>query len=269
MAYEVLVLDLDGTLTNSEKVITEVTRRAVIDIQRAGKTVVLASGRPVNGVVNPARELKLEEYGGYTLSFNGGRITECSTGAVIYNRTLPPDVIAPIWEYVKTVPGLDLISYSDTQIISGIHTNRYNDVEAKSSIMEIVSVDDFPAALNFPVNKMIVSGDPDRVSTVIEPLREQYRDRLNIYLSEPFFLEIMPQNVDKAYALDILLKHLGMTAENMICCGDGYNDVSMIRFAGLGVAMANAQEPVREAADFITYSNDEDGVLHVIDLYMR
>lgn len=229
MKYEVLVLDLDGTLTNSRKEISEATKEGLLEIQKAGKIIVLASGRPVNGVAPIAEELEMHRYNGYMLSFNGGRIAKCSTGEIIYNRTLPPEVIRPIWEYAQTVPGLDVISYSDTQIISG---------------------------------------DPSVVKTVIAPLQEQYQDLLNIYLSEPFFLEIMPRNIDKAYALQKLLSHLGLTAENMICCGDGFNDLSMIKFAGLDVAMANAQPAVKEAADFITYSNDEDGILHVIDLFL-
>ena len=90
MAYEVIALDLDGTLTNSQKVITEPTRRGLIELQKSGKPVVLASGRPINGVVYLAEELELPRYGGYTLSFNGARITRCSDGAVIRNQTLPP-----------------------------------------------------------------------------------------------------------------------------------------------------------------------------------
>ena len=82
MAYEVIALDLDGTLTNSQKVITEPTRRSLIELQKSGRTVVLASGRPINGVVYLAEELELPRYGGYTLSFNGARITRCSDGAV-------------------------------------------------------------------------------------------------------------------------------------------------------------------------------------------
>ena len=190
MKYEILVLDLDGTLTNSRKEISEATKEGLLEIQKAGKIIVLASGRPVNGVAPIAEEL------------------------------------------------------------------------------EIIPVKDFPSAITFPVNKMIISGDPSVVKTVITPLQEQYQDLLNIYLSEPFFLEIMPRYIDKAYALQKLLSHLGLTAENMICCGDGFNDLSMIKFAGLGVAMANAQPAVKEAADFITYSNDEDGILHVIDLFL-
>ena len=268
MAYEVIALDLDGTLTNSQKVITEPTRRGLIELQKSGKTVVLASGRPINGVVYLAEELELPRYGGYTLSFNGARITRCSDGAVIRNQTLPPEVIRPIWEYVKTIPGLDLISYTDTEILSGIQDNEFNLVEARNCRIDVVPVGDFPAALDFPVNKMIVSGEPALLQTVAGPLQEAYKGRLSIYFSEPFYLEIMPLNVDKAAALDFLLKTMGLTAENLICCGDSYNDISMIEYAGLGVAMANAQPVVKKAADLITASNDEDGVLRVIEKYM-
>ena len=88
---------------------------------------------------------------------------------------------------------------------------------------------------------------------------------LNIYCSDPFFLEIMPQNIDKAHSLCKLLSSIGLTTEQMVCCGDGCNDITMLETAGLGVAMANAQTAVKEAADYITLSNHEDGVLHVIE----
>lgn len=92
MNYQILVLDLDGTLTNSKKQITPPTQKALIDIQEKGKKVVLASGRPTNGVAPLADQLHLQEYGSYILSFNGGRITDCRSKEVIYNRILPPEV---------------------------------------------------------------------------------------------------------------------------------------------------------------------------------
>ena len=249
MKYQVLVLDLDGTLTNSKKEITAPTKQALLEIQEAGRTVVLASGRPINGVAPLAKELQMDTFGGYMLSFNGARITKCSTGEIIYNKTIPKEIIRPVWEYVKTFPGLDIISYDDTHIFSGICPNKYVEIESGINNMEIVPTDDFPSALDFPVNKLLICGDPKTLETMIEPLRKQYHGLLNIYLSEPFFLEIMPKN--------------------MICCGDGFNDLSMIEYAGLGVAMENAQPIIKETADFITRSNDEDGVLHVIDTFMR
>ena len=91
MSYEIIVLDLDGTLTNSEKIITPKTREALFRIQERGKKVVLASGRPTPGIVNLADELKLKDYGGYVLAFNGAKIINYETGEIIYNKTLPQE----------------------------------------------------------------------------------------------------------------------------------------------------------------------------------
>lgn len=269
MKYQVLVLDLDGTLTNSKKEISAPTKQALLEIQEAGKTIVLASGRPINGIVPLAEELKMDCFGGYMLSFNGARITRCSTGEIIYNRTLPPEIIKPVYDYAKTFSGLDILSYTDTQILSGIKPNKYVEIESRINNMEVVPVEDFPSALNFPVNKLLIAGEPELLETLIAPLQKQYHGLLNIYRSEPFFLEIMPRNIDKAQSLQKLLNSIGLTADSMICCGDGYNDLSMIEYAGLGVAMENAQPIIKESADFITRSNDDDGILHVINLFMR
>ena len=149
MRYQVLVFDLDGTLTNSKKEITQPTKEALLDIQKAGKIVVLASGRPMNGVAPLADELQMKRFGGYTLSFNGARITKCSTGETIYNRTLPQEIIRPIWEYARSFPGLDIVSYNDTQIISGIAPNEYVQLESRINDMEIVTTEDFPSVLDF------------------------------------------------------------------------------------------------------------------------
>lgn len=115
MQYQVIVLDLDGTLTNSKKEITEPTRQALIDIQKNGKTVVLASGRPINGVAPLAKQLRLQDFGGYMLSFNGARVTRCSDGKIIYNKQIPPEMIRPICDIVRSYAeqGVDLITYTD------------------------------------------------------------------------------------------------------------------------------------------------------------
>lgn len=271
MKYEILVLDLDGTLTNSKKEITQPTKEAIIDIQKNGKKIVLASGRPTQGVAPLAKELHLDEYGGYILSFNGGRIIDCRSGELIYNRMLPTEVIAPIYEIAKehSDAGVDIITYQDNNIISGICPNEYVELESRINSMPIQSVENFPEYVDFPVNKMLLCGDGDYMAEVEKLLKNQFHKFLNIYRSEPFFLEVMPQNIDKAYSLQKLLNSIGLVADQMICCGDGYNDLTMIEYAGLGVAMRNAQPLIRERADYITKSNDEDGVLHVINEFMR
>lgn len=269
MTYEMLVLDLDGTLTNSKKKITEPTKKALIEIQERGKKVVLASGRPINGVQPLAQELELGRFGSYILSFNGARITQCSTGNLIYNKTIPHEVIEPIYQIAKQYEGADIITYQDGDIISGLKPNEYTEKEKNINKMHIKPVEHFSEYIDFPVNKLLIPGEPAILEEMMEVLKKKFHSLLNIYRSEPFFLEIMPQKIDKAYTLQKLLSSIGLTADQMICCGDGYNDLSMIEYAGLGVAMENAQPIVKEKADYITRSNDEDGVLYVIEQFMR
>ncbi len=268
MDYQLLALDLDGTLTNSNKEISAPTLEALIDIQKKGKKVVLASGRPTMGVTPLAKQLHLEDYGSYILSFNGGRITDCRTDNIIYNKQLPPGVAAPLFDIVKKYDGADIVAYKSDAILSGLTPNQYTELESHINHVPIIHVEDFAHAIT-PENKFLVTGDP----AVIEKIRieaiEHFRTYLNIYCSDPFFLEIMPAGIDKAHSLLRLLSAIGLTADQMICCGDGYNDVSMIETAGLGVAMANAVPIVKEKANYITRSNDEDGVLHVINEFLR
>lgn len=268
MNYEILVLDLDGTLTNSEKKITPPTKEAIIDIQKAGKKVVLASGRPTPGVISLADELHLGDYGSYILSFNGARIINCQSKEIIYNKILPNNIAQTIFD-IASQYDVDLITYTDKEIISGIAPNQYTELESRINSMEIIRVDNFVEYVDFPVNKFLITGAPELTEQIEEQLKQKFHKFLNIYRSEPFFLEIMPQNIDKAHSLHKLLSSIGMTADQMICCGDGFNDLTMIEYAGLGVAMENAQPIIKKSADYITKSNDEDGVLHVINEFMR
>lgn len=267
MSYQILVLDLDGTLTNSRKEITPPTREALLQLQQSGKKVVLASGRPTPGVLPLAEELELARYGGYILSFNGARIISCRDGRPIYNRTLPPDVIRPVYELAHPYDA-DIITYAADAILSGGHVNQYSELEARINRLPIRQPDYWPEAITFPINKILLSGEAALMAELEEVMKKHFHSYLNIYRSDPYYLEIMPPQIDKAYSLQKLLNSIGMTADEMICCGDGYNDISMIEYAGLGVAMANAQPVLLEKADFITKSNDEDGVLHVILHFM-
>ncbi|MDD3402093.1 MAG: Cof-type HAD-IIB family hydrolase [Hespellia sp.] len=269
MHYQILVLDLDGTLTNSQKEITAPTLKALFEIQEMGKKVVLASGRPINGVRPLAEQLHLQKYGGYMLSFNGARITNCASGEIVYNRTLPLDITQSIYDIVTSFDGLDMVTYDDDMILSGIQSNEYVEKESKINHMAIRPIEHFVEYVTTPVNKFLVTGDPEIVLLAEAALKKKFHSFLNIYKSEPYFLEIMPQNIDKAYSLQKLLSSIGLTADEMICCGDGFNDLTMIQYAGLGVAMENAQDLIKDHADYITKSNDEDGVLHVIRTFMQ
>lgn len=161
-----------------------------------------------------------------------------------------------------------LISYDGNEVIVATEIDQYIEKEAEINHISFRQVENFPEYVTFDLNKCLMTGEPTYLANVEKELKNRFGNTLNIYRSEPFFLELMPQNVDKAYSLGKLLDHMGLSKEQMISCGDGFNDLTMIQYAGMGVAMANAQQIVKEAADFITLSNDQDGVAHVIKEFM-
>lgn len=267
MTEKVLVLDIDGTLTNSDKEITDNTRKAIIDVQERGHIVMLASGRPTPGMRRYANELQLEKYGGYLLSFNGGRIINCRTGEIVYQRILPPQVIPGLYRFACD-NDCGILTYFGDNIILGTRMDDYVALESRINGMPVKEVDNFLEFVDFDVNKCLMTAPPNMAEQFEKLLCERYAGRLSIYRSEPFFIEIMPLNVDKATSLDRMLETVGLTRDNAICCGDGFNDLTMIEYAGVGVAMANAQPAVKKAADYITASNDEDGIVQVIDEFI-
>lgn len=265
--YKVIVLDLDGTLTNSKKEITKRTKEALLKAQEQGVKVVLASGRPTQGIVALADELELETYGGYILSFNGARIIDYKTKEIVFQQTLPTEWIPTLIDLAKQYE-IEFLTYEDDSILASDITSQYVEIESRINKMNVRQMKNPTEEITFEIPKILMVGDGDYMATVEPKVQEATKGVLSVYRSEPYFLEVMPKGVDKATSLARLLEELKLTKEEMIACGDGFNDLSMIQFAGLGVAMENAQPIVKEHADYITTSNDEDGVAKVVEKFI-
>ena len=259
MSYRVLALDLDGTLTNSEKIITPRTKQALLEAADAGTTVVLASGRPTVGIWPLARELELEKRGGCILSYNGGKIIDCKTGQTLVQHAFPPEVIPTVCTFARYW-NVVALTYDANGIVTEQPDNPYVQEEARINKIPVRKVDDLAAEITWPINKLLLVGDPVDMPHVEELMQQEFAGRLSIYRSAPFFIETMPLGVEKSASLSLLLKVMGLSPKDLMACGDGWNDLPMIQFAGLGVAMANAVPQVRAAADFVTKDNDHDGV---------
>ena len=266
MNNNMIVLDLDGTLTNRDKVITPRTKQSLMEAQKRGIKVVLASGRPTYGVMPLAEELELEKYEGYILSFNGGIIMDCRTREVIFKKELPVEANRKILDLAEKEQ-VDILTYQGARILTNNQDNPYAKIESGINHLKLKQIEDLKAYLDFPVPKFLMMDDGDYLALVEARVKAALGKNFSVYRSEPFFLEILPRGIDKAQCLAQLLKLLGMEREEMIACGDGFNDLSMIEFAGLGVAMENAVRPVRNAADYVTLSNNDDGVAHVVEKF--
>lgn len=267
MGYKLIALDLDGTLTNERKEITPRTKEALMKAQEAGVRVVLASGRPTYGIANLAEELEIARYGGFVLAFNGGRMISWADRTVIYDQMLDAEYVPALYQAAKD-NGFEILTYQGEGIAATEERNKYVLHEAFINKMPVVQYDQFLEQLVYPINKCLIVGDPAPLAVLEKKLAKQMEGQLSIYRSAGFFLECVPLGIDKAASLQRLIDHLGIRREEVIACGDGYNDLSMVQFAGLGVAMANATRELQDIADYITYSNEEDGVAHVVEKFI-
>lgn len=265
MKYKAIALDLDGTLKSSNKKILPETKKILMDLAKQGITIILASGRPTPGMVEEARELQLASLGGYVLSFNGARIIEQKSKEIVYDKTFSKELAHQVYRCGKEY-GLAVVTYLDDKIVTEDGNDEYIQYEAMLNAMEIKQVDSFITNVQQNVNKVLLTGKPEYVAKIVDVFQQKFTSDLSVYRSTPFFIEVMDQGVDKASSLDILLKSLGIKSEELVAFGDGYNDLTMIQYAGLGVAMGNSVAEVKDTANYITDSNDEEGIANCLKL---
>lgn len=263
MKYKLIALDLDGTLKNTNNEITLKTKDAIIQAQKLGIKVVLASGRPTPGLRHEATELLFDQYEGYLLSFNGARVLDYKTKETLFEQTLTIEEAKKVYQRAKEF-GLACMTYDEDIILTEDIDDEYVCIEATINDISKQQVASFDKVLKDPIYKVLLTGKPVYIASIVDAFKEPFGDSLSIYRSAPFFIEVMAQNIDKAQSLDYLVKKLGIKQEEVIAFGDGYNDLSMIEYAGVGVAMGNAVEGVKEKANIITLSNDEDGIAYTL-----
>lgn len=261
--FRAIALDLDGTLTNHDKVVTPRTRQALLLAESKGAIIILASGRPTYGIVPVAECLELEKRGGYILSYNGGNIVNAKTGEKLFSQFLPDAVIPILYKYAKE-KNHALLGYAGNEIITEMPDDPYVKEESRINKMNIRKVDNLLETLEPHPTKLLMTGDPTDMLKAEEELVEILGEKMDIFRSAPFFLELVPKGIDKAQSLLRLLSKINLTPADLIAFGDGYNDLSMLKLAGVGVAMANAAPEVRADADYVTLSNEEDGVAEAL-----
>ena len=262
---KVVALDLDGTLTNSQKEITPATRAAIDQAREQDIKIVLASGRPHIGIHTVAEALDVKNNGGYILSFNGGKIVECKTGEVIYEKTIDSQCFEDICDCVNKFDDVSPLTYDDEGIVTEHPDAKYVLREAFNCTIPIRKVDSlYDEVRGKNIVKFMIVGEHEKLEPVREYLLSKYADKLSVYYSETYFLEIMAPNIAKDKSLAVLLEKFGTTKDHLMACGDGLNDLPMLKYAGFSVAMENACEQAKEVSDYITKSNDEDGVAYAL-----
>jgi Cof subfamily protein (haloacid dehalogenase superfamily) len=266
VTYKMIVLDLDDTLLRDDLTISKRTKQSLMDAQEAGVKVVLASGRPSIAMLPIAEELRLKEYGSFILGFNGAKIINCQTGEEWFSSTLPAEMAHQLYE-ISRREKVGIHTYVNDQIVTN-EANPYTDIEGVLTNLEINVVDDFIDTVKEPVVKVLMLQEAAILDKVEEKLKREFAGNLSIVRSKPFFLEFMEEGISKGASLNALIQKLGISREEVIAFGDSYNDLTMIEFAGLGVAMGNASDDIKAKADLVTDTNMNDGIAKVVEEFV-
>ncbi|WP_143316179.1 sugar-phosphatase [Clostridium sp. HBUAS56017] len=265
--YKIIALDMDGTLLNDEKVITDKTKNALIEARKKGVKVVLASGRPVDGLKRYLNELELVEDNEFVLSYNGCLVQKTKGEEIICEVGLTGKDLHYAYELSRQL-GVNIHAFSPTRGLITPKVSKYTEVEANINDIDIRVCDFNTIEEDEHIVKIMFIDEPEILDKAIASLPSEIYERYNVVKSTPYFLEIINKESGKGVGLKALADYLDIPSKEIIAVGDAGNDLDMIEFAGLGVAMGNATEKIKEIADYITGKNTEDGVLEVVEKFI-
>ena len=266
---KLIALDLDGTLLTPEKTISDKTRNALIELQKQGIKLILASGRPTPGLFNEAKKLKMNEYYGYLLSYNGAALHVYDSMEVLHSQTLTRDQAHRIIEHGHKYSQMTMMTYNDhTLLCENVSAYRVLP-EAKMCRIGVEQVQNLHMAMSFDPYKFLFAIEPEKMNELEEEFKKPFEDELSMVLSTPYYMEVMNKGISKGKTLHKLLDILHLKPENLMAFGDGQNDLEMLKMAGTSVCMGNGDPLCKEIADFVTLRNDEDGIAHAIEHFKK
>ncbi len=274
MDIKLIAIDLDGTLLRSDRSLSEENRLAIHKAKSAGVQVVLCTGRPLRAMDYLLDEIGLRDKEDLAITYNGGLIQKTQTGEIVKQMTFNREECLDVFELGQQlglpVNFIDLDYVYEPPYPVGAESIYMADTRKKPKkgglqFREVV-LDEIPDSI--AINKIVMSRPGEELDAVIPHIPDHYHERYNIYKSQDFILEVLPQNVDKGNAMRLIGEMLELEKEEIMGIGDQENDLSLVTHAGLGIAMGNAIPRVKEAADYITKTNDENGVAHAIQKFV-
>lgn len=262
--YKLIAVDLDGTLLDENRRITEKVRNSINEAKKAGVKVVVVSGRGYSGIKQISESLNLNDL---IISLNGALVTDSRGDKIIFSESLKSDMAKRV---ICISEEMDITPFLFVE--KEVYTEKYNDKVQMYMNNDKVNVNFTGVLSKFyngqPAGKLLLIDKHDRLLSIREKIHEIYHGNINITFSMPEFLEVYSSKVNKGVMLKKIADYYNIKKDEVIAIGDGENDISMIEYAGLGAAMGNAPVIVKEKADFITKSNSEDGAACVIEKFV-
>lgn len=269
MAIKAILLDIDGTLTNSKKEITPLTKEVLLKAQAQGIRLVIASGRPAKGIFQYGDQLDMRYNHGLFVCYNGARVVDCGTGEVLVDITIDKETTKEVLCHMKNFDVRPVITHGSHMVVEDVyncmisdHGRQFNVIEYESRMngYRLMETEDLEQFIDFPVNKILTAGDSEYLEAHYKEMAAPFEGRLSMMFTANFYYEFTALNVNKGRALTMAMERLGIRPEECIAFGDAENDISMLEYAGIGVAMGNAQKAVLDIADEVTDDNEHDGI---------
>ncbi|CAM3586557.1 Cof-type HAD-IIB family hydrolase [Erysipelothrix urinaevulpis] len=269
MMYKMILMDMDGTLLNSDKKIDNETKNVLKKMQAAGTRIVLASGRPTKGMYDYALELEMDRFDGYLISYNGACLYSMKEDRIIWDRYLQINEVKEILAHLEQFDVIPMLNDDRYMVVEDVFKTieiegdlTFNVIEYESRgggflLFEQASLQDW---VKSPCYKVLVAGDETYLQTVQDDLALPFIQKYTCGFTGSFYYEYTAIGADKGQAFDHLLDYLKTNNKETIAFGDGMNDISLLKRVSVSVAMENAPQEVKHYADYICESNDDQGI---------
>ena len=251
--------DLDGTLLNSEHALSAKNRDALRELDAKGVLVVLISGRMHRSIKPISDQIGLENP---IISYNGGRVQHATTGEVFHHTPVPADhAMAVVGDCITQNLHLNFCLNDELYVAE---RNAWSDLYEARTGVPATPVGDLRELAGETPTKLLIIHTPGKLKPLLNRFHTEYAQKLYVTQTQAEYIEFMNPEVAKGRALTALAHRWDIPMETVVAFGDSYNDESLLKTAGFGIAMANAVPPIRDCADHITTTNDEDGVAKAI-----
>lgn len=268
MAIKLIAIDMDGTLLLPDHTISPAVKNAIAAARERGVKVVLTTGRPYAGVHAYVKELHMEREGDYCITYNGALVQNASDGSTVTQTALSYDDYLYLEKLSREVGSHFHAPDRNTLYTANRDVSYYTVHESFVATIPLVFCEPENMDPNTQFLKVMMIDEPDILDKAIARIPADVKEKYTVLKSAPYFLEILDKRVNKGTGVKSLADVLGIKPEEVMTLGDQENDIAMIEYAGMGVAMENAIPSVKEVANFITKSNLEDGVAYAIEKFV-
>ena len=264
--YKLVAVDLDGTLLDDNKEIDEDTIASIKKAINKGVYFVFASGRPL---ITQRRFYDKIEKDMPVIACNGAVIAYPSIDKIIINKHFEKDILIDLVNSFNK-KNKSFIAWANSTLYCNKmneYTTSYHDA-CKHANVKVNLIQDYSSFYNLDINKLIVIDKSENIQSFLKEVKEDINDKCSYFTSQSYFLEFVPSGIDKGIALNSLACYLNIKQDEVIAIGDGANDLSMIEYAKLGVAMENASDYVKFKSNYVTSNNNHKGIKEVLDKFV-